>query len=71
MGCYKGRKFNIEVNQSASPKFCKAHTAPYVMCANIGEELDRLYKKGIIYPITYSHWAAAVVPVLKSNRKIR
>ena len=71
LGCYKGRKFTIEVDQSVSPKFCKARTVPYVLRAKIDEELDRLCKEGIICPITHSPWAAAVVPVLKPNGKIR
>ena len=57
--------------KSVNPKFCKAHTVPYVFRAKIDEELDRLYKEGIICPIIHSPWAAAVVPASKPNRKIR
>ena len=71
MRCYKGRNFTIDVDQPVNAKFCKARTLPYVLPAKIDEELERLYKEGIIYPITHSPWAATVVPVLKLNRKIR
>ena len=33
--------------------------------------MNRLYKEGIICPITHNSWAAAVVPILKPNEKIR
>ena len=71
MGCYKGRKFTIEVDQPVHPKYFKARTVSYALHAKIDEDLGRLKKEGIICPITHSPWDTAVVPVLKPNVKIR
>ena len=71
LGCYKGRQFAIEVDPSVPPKFCKARTVPYTLRAKVDQELDRLQKEGIISPVTNSPWAAAVVPVVKPNNKLR
>ena len=71
LGCYKGRKFTIEVDQPVHPKYFKARTVSYALHAKIDEDLGRLKKEGIICPITHSPWDTAVVPVLKPNGKIR
>ena len=71
LGCYQGRDFTIEVDQSVPPKYCKARPVPYTMREKVEEELVRLEEEGIISPVTSSSWAAAVVPVLKPDGKIR
>ena len=53
-GCYKCRKFNIKVDQPVSPKYYKVHRVPYILRAKIDEDLNRLLKEGIIFPITHS-----------------
>ncbi|XP_076052771.1 uncharacterized protein LOC143032187 [Oratosquilla oratoria] len=40
LGCYKERRFTIEVDQSVPPKFCKARTVPYTLRAKIDQEID-------------------------------
>ena len=37
----------------------------------IDRELDRLEAEGILEPVTYSEWAAPVVPVPKTEGQIR
>ena len=69
--CFKDRKFTIEVNPIITPKFCKARTVPHTLKPKVDAELDRLEQEGIITPVQYSRWAAAVVPVLKQDHKIR
>ena len=55
----------------AKPKFCKARPVPFALKAAIKEELDRLESEGILEKISYSEWAAPVVPVPKAEGTIR
>ena len=34
----------------------------------VAKELDRLEEEGIIEPVTFSDWAAPIVPVLKADK---
>ena len=56
---------------SAQPRFCKARTVPYALKEKIEKELDRLVKQGVIEPISFSEWAAPIVPVLKKDGTVR
>ena len=40
------------------------------MRALVEQELDRLTKEEIIEPVQFAEWAAPIVPVLKSDKKI-
>ena len=71
LGCMKGKEVTIEVDPTVSPKFCKARPVPYALRDRVDAELGRLEEEGIISPITNSPWAAAIVPVVKSDDKIR
>ena len=44
---------------------------PYALRPKVEAELDRLEKSNIISPVTFSKWAAPIVPVLKRDGKIR
>ena len=71
LGTYLGREFRIEVDPTVAPRYCKARPVPFTMRAKVDKELDRLVSEGTITPITYSPWAAPIVPVLKSDNSIR
>ena len=71
LGCYKDKLVSIDVDSSVPAKFCKARTVPYTMKSKVDQELNRLQKQGIISPISHSHWAAPVVPVMKSDGSVR
>ena len=71
LGCLKDMEVEIEVNPEVCPKFCRARSVPYVMKEKFVKELDRLVSEGIISPVSHSKWAAAVVPVMKSNVSVR
>ena len=59
----------IQIDPSATPKFCKARTVPYAYRALVNKELDRLVDQGILTPVQFADWAAPIVPVLKSDRQ--
>ena len=68
LGTLKGFKATIHVDQEVNPVFCKARPVPYALKPLVEQELASLEKDGVILPITFSDWAAPIVPVLKSNR---
>ncbi len=51
--------------------FFKARTAPYAMAPKAEEELDSLIKTDVIEPVAYSDWTVPIIPVLKSDSKVR
>ena len=61
----------IQLEPSAQPRFCKARTVPYALKEKIEKELDQLVKQGVIEPISFSEWAAPIVPVLKKDGTVR
>ena len=44
---------------------------PYTLKDKVSNELDRLVAEGIVSPVSYSPWAAAIVPVLNSAGSVR
>ena len=71
LGTLTGYKAKIHIDPTAIPKYFKARSVPYAMKSKIEDELDRLQKKGIIKPVTFSEWAAPIVPVLKADKFVK
>ena len=71
LGTLKGTKAKIQVDPQASPKFFKPRSVPFVLREKVESELDRLQKEDIIEPVTFSEWAAPIVPVVKDDGGIR
>ena len=59
LGTFEGPEVSLVMDTGAPPRFCEA----------VGDELERLVKKGTLEPVDYAEWAAPIVAVLKSNRK--
>lgn len=57
------------VNQDACPIYSKAHRVLYAVHAQVEQELERLEQLGIIGPISFSEWAAPIIPALKADKK--
>ena len=71
LGCLKGLKAQIHVDQDATPVFHKARSVPFALRAKVEKELDRLRAEGIIQPVQFADWAAPIVPVIKTDGSVR
>ena len=71
LGKLKGYAAHIDIENNAKPKFCKARPVPFALKERVEAELDRLHATGVIEPITFSRWAAPIVPIVKSSGDIR
>ena len=71
LGTVKGVTAKIHVDPTARPRFYKARTVPYALRGKVEAALDSLQKEGIIEPVSYSEWAAPVVPIVKKDGTIR
>ena len=70
-GAYSGPPVHLDVDETASPKFCKARPVSFALRDKVDVEIDRLAKEGIYKPVPYSRWATPLVPVLKANGQVR
>ena len=61
----------LQLKPGVIPKFCKARLVPFALKAAIERDLDRLESEGILEKVSYSEWAAPVVPVPKTEGTIR
>ena len=67
LGLVQGTTAKINVDPTATPKFCNARPVLYALRDKVDKELDHLEKEGVIQPITHSDWAAPVVPVVQCD----
>ena len=71
LGTLQGHKVHIAVDSGAQPRFCKARPVPFAYKTKVEAELDRLESDGVLKNVTFSQWAAPIVPVIKENGDIR
>ena len=64
-------KVSVAVEANAKPRFHKARPVPFALKERVEAEIDRLESTGVIKPVTFSRWAAPIVPVVKASGKIR
>lgn len=71
LGTLQGFNAKLIVDKSAKPIFCKPRPVPYSIRSQVEAQLDRLVHRNIIEPISFSDWAAPIVPVMKPDKTIR
>jgi len=71
LGTLVGATAKIYVDLEAKPRYFKARPLPYALKEKVEAELVRLEKEGIIEPVSFSEWAAPIVPILKPDQTTR
>ena len=71
LGLIEGVQARLFIDSKAPPKFYRARTVPYALRDKVEQELTRLQKQGVIEPARFADRAVPVVPVVKSDGKIR
>ncbi|XP_037564767.1 uncharacterized protein K02A2.6-like [Dermacentor silvarum] len=69
-GKFTGPHVKFQLNEQATPRFCKARSLPYALVDKVLEALDRMVADGILSPVTTAEWATPVVPVVKPDGSI-
>ena len=71
LGTFKGIEVSFDLEESVSPRYCKARNVPYAMRTKLDTAIDKLLEQQIIQPVAHSNWAAPIVPVLKADGTVR
>lgn len=70
-----GRISNVQSNlllkKDAQPVFLKAWKTPFNMLKMIKDELDKLVAKSVLTKVNSSNWVTRIVPVKKSQNRVR
>ena len=67
----QGVKVSLQVTADAKPIYQRSRPVPFALRSRVEAELDRLENCGVIEPVSYSEWAAPIVPVVKQDGSIR
>ena len=71
LGKLKGTQVSFEIAPDTQPCFFKPRPLPFTLKSKVEDELDKSLSDGVISPVTFSKWAAPIVPVVKSDSKTR
>nr|XP_029723120.1 uncharacterized protein K02A2.6-like [Aedes albopictus] len=62
---------NLRLKPNAKPVFLKARKIPFNMKKVVEDELDKLVAQGVLSKVDQSEWATPIVPVKKSENRVR
>jgi len=71
LGKLEGTQVSIEIDPDTQPRIFKPRSLPFALKSKVEDKLDQLQSDGVISPVTFSKWAAPIVPMLISDGKIR
>ena len=71
LGLLEETTASILIEPQSQPRYFKARPVPYALRDKVEAELQRLQALKVITPVTYSAWAAPIVPVVKADGSIR
>ena len=66
-----GVKAKLYIDKDERPRYFPARQVPFSIREKVEEKLERLQALGVIQPVQFADWAAPIVPVLKSDGRIR
>ncbi len=66
-----GPTVTLHVDSSKQPRFFRVRPVPYSLRTKVEEELTLLQNQDVTKPVSFSEWAAPIVPVVKPKGKIR
>ena len=64
-------KVSLQVTADAKPIYQRSRPVPFALRSRVEAELDRFENCCVIEPVSYSEWAAPIVPVVKQDGSIR
>ena len=71
LGELRGVKAKLYIDKDERPRYFPARQVPFSIREKVEEELERLQALGVIQPVQFADWAAPIVPVLKSDGRVR
>ena len=71
VGELRSAKAKIYIDKDERPRFFPPRQVPFAIKEKVEEGLDRLQSLGVIRPVQFADWAAPIVPVMKSDGRVR
>lgn len=59
------------IKPKAKPVYVKARKVPFSLRDAVEKELDNLVDKEVLEKVNHSAWATPIVPIMKSNNRVR
>lgn len=71
IGRIQGFAAKLCLKPNVKPVYIKARPVPFSLRAAVESELDKLVESGVLVKVNHSAWATPIVPVPKTNNKVR
>lgn len=71
VGLIDGIRARLNLKPNSKPIFLKARSIPFAIRETVEREIQNMVKNGILVKVEHSDWATPVLPVMKSNDRVR